>query len=55
VIDATTQFAELEVAKADISIISAALLTTFPIADLTIEDPSLESVITQAFAAGGSS
>jgi ABC-2 type transport system ATP-binding protein len=55
VIDATTQFAELEVTKADISIISAALLTTFPIADLTIEDPSLESVITQAFAAGGSS
>jgi ABC-2 type transport system ATP-binding protein len=42
----------LEVLRTHISQVSAWLLTQFAVADLTIEDPSLESVISQAFAAG---
>ena len=43
--------AELTVKRGDVSAISAKLLSTLPILDLTIEDPPMESVISQAFAA----
>jgi ABC-2 type transport system ATP-binding protein len=45
-------YVELEVARTNISKVSAALLQAFPIVDLTIEEPSLESVISRAFAVG---
>jgi ABC-2 type transport system ATP-binding protein len=41
--------AELEVGRGEVSILSAKLLGKFPILDLTIEDPSMESVISRAF------
>lgn len=52
-IDRQPHYVELEVKRMHISRVSSALLQQFTVADLTIEDPSLESVITQAFAAGG--
>ncbi|MEK8126315.1 ATP-binding cassette domain-containing protein [Paenibacillus filicis] len=39
----------LEVPREQVSAISASLLTSLPVLDLTIEDPSMESVIGQAF------
>lgn len=41
--------AELEVGRGEVSNLSAKLLSKFPILDLTIEDPSMESVISRAF------
>ncbi len=52
VIAQTEHHVELEVARQHISTVSARLLQTLAVADLTIEDPSLEDVISQAFAAG---
>ncbi len=47
-----------EVPREQVSAVSAKLLADFPVLDLTIEDPSMETVIGQAFAqtdgAGGS-
>lgn len=40
---------ELEVAKDEVSELSAILLSRYPVVDLTIEEPSMESVISQAF------
>lgn len=40
---------ELEVPKDEVSALSAELLSRYSVADLTIEDPSMESVISQAF------
>jgi ABC-2 type transport system ATP-binding protein len=44
---------EIEVPRDDVSAVSAHLLGRLSVADLTIEDPSLESVISQAFHATG--
>jgi ABC-2 type transport system ATP-binding protein len=52
VIKQTEHHVELEVVRQHISAVSAKLLQTLAVADLTIEDPSLEDVISQAFAAG---
>jgi len=52
IIKQSDQYLELEVARKHISALSARLLQTFAVADLTVEDPSLEDVISQAFAAG---
>jgi ABC-2 type transport system ATP-binding protein len=41
--------AELEVVRTEVSSISAKLFARFPIMDVTIEDPSMESVISRAF------
>lgn len=41
--------AELDAGRGEVSILSAKLLGKFPILDLTIEDPSMESVISRAF------
>jgi ABC-2 type transport system ATP-binding protein len=49
VLDYTPGYLELDVAKANISEASALILQTFTVHDLTIEDPSLESVIARAF------
>jgi ABC-2 type transport system ATP-binding protein len=43
---------ELEVPKDEVSAISAKLLSVFAVQDLTIEEPSMESVISQAFEGG---
>jgi ABC-2 type transport system ATP-binding protein len=40
----------LEVPKAETSLITARLLTDFPISDLTVEDPPIEDVIEDVFA-----
>ena len=42
----------LEVPKAETSLITARLLTDFPISDLTVEDPPIEDVIEDVFAQG---
>ncbi|MCY9694700.1 ATP-binding cassette domain-containing protein, partial [Paenibacillus alginolyticus] len=43
---------ELDVPREQVSELSARLLTHLTVLDLTIEDPSMESVIAQAFEAG---
>lgn len=43
-------YVELEVLRERVSSVSAALLSRYPIIDLTIEEPSMEAVIGQAFA-----
>ncbi|MBW7477708.1 ABC transporter ATP-binding protein [Paenibacillus oenotherae] len=45
---------EVEVHREDVTSLSAKLLTKLPVSDLTIEDPSLESVIGLAYAEAGS-
>jgi ABC-2 type transport system ATP-binding protein len=42
--------AEIEVPREHVSTLSSMLLSRFAVVDLTIEDPSMESVISQAFA-----
>lgn len=44
---------ELRVPRELVSEVSARLLTHLPVIDLTIEDPSMESVISEAFEGGG--
>ncbi|TVY08273.1 ABC transporter ATP-binding protein [Paenibacillus cremeus] len=44
---------ELEVPREQVSTISAMLLSQFPVVDLTIEDPSVESIIGQAYTSQG--
>lgn len=46
---------EVEIARDEVTMLSAKLLTQLPVLDLTIEDPSLESVIGLAYQAGGGS
>lgn len=48
-----TPQAEADVPREAVSAVSAALLSKFSVVDLTIEDPSMESVISQAFAETG--
>src|SRR5207249_5878897 len=43
---------KLRVPRADVSRITAQLLTSFPVLDLTIEDPPIDDVIEQVFASG---
>jgi len=43
---------KLRVPRADVSRITAQLLTKFPVLDLTIEDPPIDDVIEQVFASG---
>ncbi|XEC96508.1 ATP-binding cassette domain-containing protein [Paenibacillus tarimensis] len=44
---------EVETPREEVTMLSAKLLTSLPVIDLTIEEPSLESVISLTYAAGG--
>jgi ABC-2 type transport system ATP-binding protein len=44
-----SQRVELEVPRDEVSVVSARMLTTFPVHDLTIEESSMESIIAQAY------
>lgn len=46
---------ELAVSRGDVSAVCAKLLSVFPVVDLTVEEPTMESVIAQAFEAEGHS
>jgi len=54
VVDYVFPNVELEVPREQVSELSAKLLTHLSVLDLTIEDPTMESVIAQAFEAKGS-
>lgn len=44
-----SQRVELEVPRDEVSVVSARMLAAFPVHDLTIEEPSMESIIAQAY------